>query len=125
MLKHLYLITGPSGVGKSSVAKLLQQKYGCTPVRTCTTRPRRSPGEDTYHFLTDEDFDALDGAMAINTFAGYRYGLTEAALNAGDLCILEPKGILDVKRLYSNRPVKVIGLHAPATALKERMCARG
>lgn len=125
MLKNLYLITGRSGSGKTSVARLLQQRYGYTPVLTCTTRPRRFPGEDTYYFVTPEEFDSLDGAMAVNTFAGHRYGLTGAALNDGDLCILEPKGILDIKRLYRGRPVKVIGLHAPATVLEERMRARG
>jgi|SRR6185295_6146908 len=56
----LFLIIGPSGVGKGTIISLLRKKYGekfFFPV-SATTRPPR-PGEregETYHFLTEKDF---------------------------------------------------------------------
>ncbi len=58
----LVVVSGPSGVGKSTiVAELAASRPQVVPIVTATTRPRR-PGEVDkvhYHFLTDEEFDRL------------------------------------------------------------------
>jgi guanylate kinase len=58
----LVVVSGPSGVGKSTiVAELAARRPQVVPIVTATTRPRR-PGEIDkvhYHFLTDEEFDRL------------------------------------------------------------------
>ena len=60
----LYVISGPSGVGKGTVCKALLAELGEGPNRqltlsiSATTRPMR-PGEVdgvNYHFLSQEDF---------------------------------------------------------------------
>jgi guanylate kinase len=58
----LVVVSGPSGVGKSTiVAELAANRPQVVPIVTATTRPRR-PGEVDkvhYHFLSLEEFDRL------------------------------------------------------------------
>jgi guanylate kinase len=58
----LYVLSSPSGAGKSTIArKLLEADSEIAPSVSATTRPIR-PGETDgthYHFVTDDEFDAL------------------------------------------------------------------
>lgn len=58
----LVLIIGPSGVGKSVISKLLRQRHPEIHFpRSATTRARRAgEGDDLYHFVNEEEFDALE-----------------------------------------------------------------
>ena len=64
----LVVVSGPSGVGKSTiVAELAARRPQVVPIVTATTRPRR-PGEIDkvhYHFLSEEEFERLrdDGGL--------------------------------------------------------------
>ena len=60
----LFIISGPSGVGKDTIIDVLRRRHP-DPARqfvvTCTTRARR-PGEiegESYHFLSLDAFRAL------------------------------------------------------------------
>lgn len=75
-----YVITGPSGVGKTTVAyELLKRRPTLKKVVTCTTRPPR-PGETDgvdYHFLDADAFARLvaEGRMFESAFHyGSHYG---------------------------------------------------
>jgi guanylate kinase len=55
----LIVISGPSGVGKTTVARELCRRPGFVKVTTATTRaprPKEADGKD-YHFLTRERFE--------------------------------------------------------------------
>ena len=57
-MKKIIIITGASGVGKTTVNHYLQKKYNIAPIITHTTRPRR-PGEFNgvdYYFETPAIF---------------------------------------------------------------------
>jgi guanylate kinase len=58
--RPVFVLTGTSGEGKSTLAKLLVERVdGLALAVSATTRPRR-PGEEhgrDYWFLTDEEFD--------------------------------------------------------------------
>jgi guanylate kinase len=96
---HLTVLSGPSGVGKSTVvARLRQQQPQIWQSVSVTTRPPR-PGEAhgrEYYFVSERDFDAMaaDGKLLEwAQFAGNKYGTprapVEERLQAGIATLLE------------------------------------
>jgi guanylate kinase len=96
---HLTVLSGPSGVGKSTVvARLRQQQPQIWQSVSVTTRPHR-PGEAhgrEYYFVSERDFDAMaaDGKLLEwAQFAGNKYGTPRAPvqerLRAGIATLLE------------------------------------
>lgn len=57
----LVLVIGPSGVGKTAIVRQLRKKHPEFHYpRSATTRARRpGEGDEMYHFVTNEEFDAL------------------------------------------------------------------
>jgi guanylate kinase len=96
---RLTVLSGPSGVGKSTVVAELRRT--CPQVWisvSVTTRPPRAGEIDgrEYHFVDDEEFGRLVAGGALlewAQFAGYRYGTPRAPLyarlGAGVSCLLE------------------------------------
>ena len=96
---RLFVISGPAGVGKSEIVKLLLRKHPDVALSvSCTTRAPR-PGEVngvSYHFVTDERFDELVAQDAFYEWAHVhqnRYGTLKSVvreeLDAGRDLILE------------------------------------
>jgi guanylate kinase len=95
----LFVISGPAGVGKSEIVKLLFKKHPDVALSvSCTTRAPR-PGEVdgvSYHFVTDQRFDELVAQDAFYEWAHVhqnRYGTLKSVvkeeLDAGRDLILE------------------------------------
>jgi guanylate kinase len=111
----LIIISGPSGVGKSTVVKQLIQQCEL-PLElsvSATTRPRRADDQAgvNYHFLADEEFQrrAANGDFLeyVEVFGrGYWYGTLKdqvsTGLNSGKWIILEIdiEGAAKVLKLY-------------------------
>ena len=57
----VYVILGKFASGKTTIAKLLEEKYNMKRVVTCTTRKKREGERDgiDYYFYTDEEFELL------------------------------------------------------------------
>ena len=110
MSGKLIVISGPSGVGKSTVLKKVMD---LTPNLyfsvSATTRPQR-PGETdgvNYFFVSRERFQQMIAEEALLEYAEYVgnfYGTPEAPLNAAleagkDILLdIEVQGALNVKR---------------------------
>lgn len=136
MRGQLYVISAPSGAGKTSlVAALLRQEPKVNVSVSHTTRAPR-PGEENgvnYHFVTTEDFgariqagDFLEHAQVFDHFYGTSQQAVEAQLNAGHDVILEIdwQGAQQIRRL---RPDVISIFIAPPSIveLRTRLTGRG
>jgi guanylate kinase len=107
----LVVVSGPSGVGKSTiVAELAGRRPQVVPIVTATTRARRPDEVDGvhYHFLASEQFGALRDEGGLLEWAevhGNWYGTpieqVRGILAAGRDAILtiDPQGARSVRRL--------------------------
>lgn len=132
----LYVISGPSGVGKGTlVSKLLDLRDDIVLSISATTRAAR-PGEVdgvNYFFLTEEQFRALideDGFIEWAQYAGNFYGtplsFVEEQLDQGKNVILEieVQGAFQVKEKIPE--TTLIFIEPPSMEeLEKRICGRG
>ena len=96
---RLTVLSGPSGVGKSTVVAELRKICPDIWISVSVTTRRPRPGEvdgREYYFVDDSEFDRLVAGGALlewAQFAGNRYGTPRAPLNekleAGVACLLE------------------------------------
>lgn len=131
----LLVVSGPSGVGKSSVVDGLLRETGAAFSVSATTRPPR-PGEvdgEDYHFVTDPAFDRLiaDGELLEwAEYGGHRYGTPRVPvverLEAGEDVVLdiENNGAHQVKAAYPDA-VLVFIVPPSMEELERRLRARG
>ncbi len=127
----VFVIVGPSGVGKGSIAGALAGRVPRLWLsRSWTTRPQRA-GEapDAYHFVDDaafEDHAAAGGFIESASVFGHRYGTPQPDPPPGHDVLLEidVQGAAQVRRQHPDAVVVLIG--APSRrALEERLRGRG
>lgn len=132
----LYIVSGPSGAGKTSIAQpVLAALQGMEMSVSVTTRAPRSGEVDgvDYRFVSDDDFDAKIAAGALAEWAlvhGYRYGTEKAPIDrclegGRDLLLdIDVQGASQIKRAYPNA-VSVFLLPPTRARLEERLRGRG
>jgi guanylate kinase len=132
----LVVVSGPSGVGKSTiVAELARDHPQVVPIVTATTRAQRGDEIDGvhYHFLSEDAFKELiarDGLLEHANNHGHWYGTpvdqVRGILAAGRDAILtiSPEGARNVRRLV---PDALLIFVMPPTMedLTERLRRRG
>jgi guanylate kinase len=132
----LVVVSGPSGVGKSTiVAELARRRPQVVPIVTATTRARRGEEIDGvhYHFITDEEFRALidrDGLLEHANNHGFWYGTpidqVRGILAAGRDAILtiSPEGARNVRRLVPDA-LTIFVMPPSMEDLADRLRGRG
>lgn len=132
----LWIISAPSGAGKTSLVKaLLEQEPGLSLAVSYTTRPPR-PGERDgvhYHFVEESVFLRMvqeDAFLEHAQVFGNRYGTAEATVREGleagrDLLLeIDWQGARQVRERFP-AAVSVFVLPPSAQALHERLRGRG
>jgi guanylate kinase len=131
----LLVISGPSGVGKTTITRAVERAFpGAVFSVSATTRPRTPADVEgvDYQFVTEEEFDRLVAQGSFLEWAnvfGKRYGTlrawVEEQLARGRLVILEidVQGAINVKRARPDA-FAVFILPPSESALLERLRAR-
>ena len=136
MSARVFVITGPSGVGKGTLIRGLMERLRQLELSvSATTRPPR-PGEHDgvdYHFLTPEEFDRRVGAgdfVEHADYAGRRYGTLRSELERrladGVPVVLEIE-VQGARQVRKAMPEAVQVFIAPPSlaALRTRLVGRG
>lgn len=132
----VFVITGPSGVGKGTLIRGLLERIPELELSTSATTRKPRPGEQDgveYHFLTPERFgqhveagDFVEHA----TYSGNRYGTLRSELErrvrAGSPVVLEIE-VQGARQVRDSIPEAVAVFIAPPSldALRARLVGRG
>lgn len=132
----LYIVSAPSGAGKTSLLKALRERDRGLHVSVSHTTREMRPGEQDgvdYHYLSQEAFLSMVGEGGFLEHAevfGNYYGTSEAAVNAelraGHDTVLEIdwQGARQVRKRFPEA-VSIFILPPDRQALRERLDARG
>ncbi|MFQ6676723.1 MAG: guanylate kinase [Fidelibacterota bacterium] len=135
-MKNLVIISAPSGAGKTTICRALQENADVKFSISCTTRERRNyevEGVD-YYFITDDDFQyrlSNDEFVETENVHGFMYGtLKESidyAISAREILLFEVdvKGAMSIKNLYPEQTISIFILPPSFEDLKERLIKRG
>jgi len=131
----LIVMSGPGGVGKSTITAHLRNHPAVWVSTSVTTREPRENERDghDYHFITDEKFDQLianNEFLEWAEFAGARYGTlkgaVEGARNLGKHVLLEIE-IAGARQIRRAEPQALLVFISPPSweDLVERLTSRG
>jgi guanylate kinase len=133
---RVFVITGPSGVGKGTLIRGLRERIPELELSVSATTRAPRPGERDgldYHFLSDEEFDARAKAgdfVEHATYSGRRYGTLRSELErrtrAGVPVVLEIE-LQGARQMRRAQPDAVQVFIAPPSleALEARLVGRG
>ncbi len=133
---RLTVLSGPSGVGKSTVVAELARTCPQIWISVSVTTRQPRPGEVNgrhYHFVDDDEFDRLVASGALlewARFSGHRYGTPraplKAKLEAGVPCLLEID-VAGARQVRRAAPEALLVFLAPPSwdELVRRLSGRG
>ena len=127
----IYIITGPSGVGKNTIINELSNHLDFYFSVSHTTRPRRENevnGKD-YYFITEEEFENLiksDQMIEYEQYGDFYYGTSREELsNDSSIIILDLEVNGATKLLGENANFKGIFIDIDDYELIKRLKNRG
>lgn len=127
-------LCGGSGVGKSSLLRILTKKYGYNRSVSYTTRPIREGEIDgvDYHFINNKTFDALSAGDFFAETTSYKvanddiweYGTARRDISDDKIVILNPSGLKELKKDKSLN-ITTVYLYASYGEIWNRLRQRG
>ncbi len=135
-MARVFVITGPSGVGKGTLIRTLLERIPALELSVSATTRAPRPGEvdgEAYHFLTEEEFDRRVEAGDFVEHAGYsgrHYGTLRSELErrtregAPVVLEIEVQGARQIKRTMPEA-VRIFIAPPSEEALRTRLIGRG
>ena len=135
-MAKVFVITGPSGVGKGTLIRELRKRVGGLELSTSATTRAPREGEEEgrdYHFLDRDEFDRRaeeNEFLEHAAYSGNRYGTlreeVERRLAAGESVVLEIE-VQGARQVRAAMPEAVLVFIAPPSpeTLRERLQDRG
>ncbi|HEY1567254.1 MAG TPA: guanylate kinase [Solirubrobacteraceae bacterium] len=135
-MARVFVITGPSGVGKGTLIRGLLERVPRLGLSVSATTRAPRPGETQgvdYHFLSPEEFEqrVADGEFVEHaTYSGRRYGTLrselEGRLRRGEPVVLEIE-VQGARQVRDSMPEALQVFIAPPSreALRARLVGRG
>ncbi|HEY1449458.1 MAG TPA: guanylate kinase [Solirubrobacteraceae bacterium] len=135
-MARVFVITGPSGVGKGTLIRGLMERHPQLELSVSATTRGPRPGEQDgvdYHFLTRDEFDrrVAEGQFVEHAdYAGRSYGTLRSELerrvDAGTPVVLEIE-VQGARQVRAAMPEAVQVFIAPPSldALRTRLIGRG
>lgn len=136
MTTHLVVLSGPSGVGKSSVIKAALKEIPQTWLSVSATTREPRPGEVhgvNYFYVSNDEFDQMisDGnLLEWAEFAGNRYGTPRGPVEerlSADIPVLLEIEVQGAKQVRKSMPEAVLVFLTPPSwdDLESRLEGRG
>lgn len=136
MTGKIFVISGPSGVGKGTVLDKLMESYSDInySVSVTTRKPRKNEvhGED-YYFISENEFtemkkndELLESAEVHNNYYGTPRPFTEGCINRGEDVIteLDIDGARQIREKFKDS-ILIFLVPPSFTELEERLDKRG
>ena len=90
----LITITGPSGAGKDTVARMLSEMGGYKVLCSYTTRPKREGEIDgVEHYFVDKCNIPHDKMLAYTQYGGYEYWVTIDQVKNKSIYVIDEDGL--------------------------------
>ncbi len=135
-MARVFVITGPSGVGKGTLIRALRERVPELELSVSATTRRARPGETEgvdYHFLSDAEFQRrVDAGDFVEhaRYSGRRYGTLRSELErrtAGGIPVLLEIEVQGACQVREAMPEAVQIFIAPPSeeALRARLVGRG
>ena len=135
-MAHLVVLSGPSGVGKSSVIKQALKELPETWLSVSATTRAPRPGEEhgkNYFYVSDEEFDRMiaeGDLLEWANFAGNRYGTPRTAVEerlANGIPVLLEIEVQGAMQVRDSKPDSILVFMQPPSwdVLEDRLTGRG
>lgn len=127
-MKKIYVITGMSGVGKTSVIneilKIDSFRF-CYP-KMYTTRPMRGQINDGKVHIDEDDYEKLPDKIVEFIYNQNKYAITESEVQKANIFDLAPSGFRSLKENYNgNKKIIIIYVWIDECERVKRMKERG
>lgn len=117
----LITITGPSGAGKDTVARMLSELTGYKVLCSYTTRPKRSDETDgvEHHFVNKCDVPH-DKMLAYTQYGGYEYWTTLEQIGYKAIYVIDEDGLTGLRMKFPDMDIYPIYVTAPESVRLQR-----
>ena len=99
----LITITGPSGAGKDTVARMLSEMSGYKVLCSYTTRPKREGEIDgVEHYFVDKCNVPRDKMLAYTQYGGYEYWVAIEQVKNKSIYVIDEDGLKVLCKRFPN-----------------------